>query len=75
MTVITIRISEKDKHTLERYGKISDVVRDAIQLYVNNKKSLESLKKLKEFQSKNPIATTTQELVSMFREDRENSDL
>jgi len=73
MTVITIRLSEKDKMALEKHGKISDVVRDAIQLYVNNKKSREALKRLKEYQKKNPIATNSKEILSMIRADRDVS--
>ncbi len=52
MTVITFRLSEKEKAALEKYGKISDVVRDAIRLYLNNKKAREVLKTMKELQNK-----------------------
>ena len=73
MTVITVRLSEKEKASLEKYGKISDVVRDAIHMYVNNKKAREVLEKLEEYQRKNPITTTTEEIVAMIREDRDNT--
>ena len=73
MTVITVRLSEKEKASLEKYGKISDVVRDAIHMYVNNKKAREVLEKLEEYQRKNSITTTTEEIVAMIREDRDNT--
>ena len=71
MTVITVRLSEKEKARLEEYGKISDVVRDAIQMYINNKKAREALKKLEKYQKKNPATTSTEEIVAMIREDRD----
>ncbi len=70
MTVITFRLSEKEKATLEKYGKISDVVRDAIRLYINNRKAKEAVKTLKELQSKYRVNTTTEEMVRLIREDR-----
>jgi Arc/MetJ-type ribon-helix-helix transcriptional regulator len=73
MAVVTVRLSEKEKATLEKYGKISDVVRDAIRLYINNKKTRDALKRLEEYQKKNPVTTTTEEIVAMIREDRESS--
>lgn len=72
MTVITVRLSDKEKAQLEKYGKISDVVRDALQMYVNNKKAREAIKRLAEYQKKNPVTTSKDEIVAMIREDRES---
>jgi flagellar basal body-associated protein FliL len=36
MAVITIRLSKKDKAVLEECGKLPDVVRKAIRMYINN---------------------------------------
>lgn len=72
MTVITVRLSEKEKAALEKYGKISDVVRDAIRLYINDKKAREAIEELKEIQRKCPVNTTTEEIVKLIREDRES---
>lgn len=71
MATINVRLSNKEKITLEKYGKISDTVREAIRLYINNRKSAEILKKLKEYQKSNPV-TTTEEIVAMIREDRDS---
>ena len=70
MTVITVRLSEKEKSSLEKYGKISDVVREAVHAYLNNKKADEVLKKLEQYQKANPIDTSTEAIVAMVREDR-----
>lgn len=72
MAVITVRLSEKEKTSLEKYGKISDVVRDAIRLYINDKKARDALKRLEHYQKKNPVTTTTDEIVAMIREDRDS---
>ncbi len=72
MAIITVRLSEKEKTGLEKYGKISDVIRDAIRLYVNDKKARDALKRMEEWQKKNTIATTSDEIVTMIREDRES---
>ena len=72
MTVITVRLSDKEKAQLEKYGKISDVVRDALQMYIGNKKAREAIKRLEAYQEKNPVITTRDEIVSMIREDRDS---
>ncbi len=71
MTVINVRLTEKEKAALEKYGRISDIVRDAIQMYINNRKSTIALKRLKEYQKKNRLTTTIEETVAMIREDRD----
>jgi hypothetical protein len=72
MTAINVRLTEKEKAALEKYGKISDLVREAIHMYVNNRKSMDALRKLKEYQKKNRVTTTTKEIVAMLREDRDS---
>lgn len=61
--MITVRLSEKEKAKLEKYGKISDVVRDAIRTYVNNKKARKAVKRLAKYQKKNTITTTMEEIL------------
>ena len=72
MTIITVRLSEKEKASLEKYGKISDVVRQAIHNYLNDRKAREVLRKLEQYQKQNPIETDREEIVAMIREDRNN---
>jgi hypothetical protein len=72
MTGITVRLSEKEKAALEKYGRISDVVRDAISMYINSRKAREAIEELKDLQRKYPIKTTTGEIVKLIREDRDS---
>ena len=67
---VCVRISDEEKRQLQKYGKLSDTLREAMKLYLNNKKYEDVLAKLKELQAKNPIKTTTEEEVRMIREDR-----
>ncbi|MGA2385426.1 MAG: hypothetical protein ABSG33_02715 [Candidatus Bathyarchaeia archaeon] len=67
---VCVRISEEEKRQLQKYGKLSDVLREAVELYLNAKKSDGLLQKLADLQAKNPIKTTIEEEVSLIREDR-----
>ena len=73
MPTVCVRISEEEKRELMKYGNLSDTLREAIKLYLNDKKSEEILKNLKEIQAKNPIETSTEEIVKSIREDRNRS--
>ncbi len=73
MTAITVRLSEKEKAALEKYGKISDVVRDAIQLYLDNKKKRQAIKKLEGLQKRNNLEVTAEQIVASIREDRDSN--
>lgn len=72
MTIITVRLSEKEKTALEKYGRISDVVRDAISMYVNNRKAREAIEELKDLQRRYPVKTTAGEIARLIREDRDS---
>ena len=69
-TVITVRLTEDEKKELESYGKISDIVRDALRLYIKKRKTDQLFKELEEFQKKHRIKINRDEIVSMIREDR-----
>jgi len=70
MTTVCVRISEEEKRQLEKYGKLSDTLREAMSLYLNKRKSDELLKKLAVLQATNPIKTPPEEIVRLIREDR-----
>jgi len=70
MATICVRITEEEKKELLKYGSLSDTLREALKMYLNNKKYEDILAKLKELQEKNPIRTTPEEEVRMIREDR-----
>ena len=70
MPTISVRISEREKEKLLRYGELSTSIREALKLYLDSKKSLEHLRKLEELQRKNSIQTTSAEEVRLIKEDR-----
>lgn len=71
--MITVRLSEKEKAELEKHGKISDVVREAIKFYMSNEKAVNALKKMEEYQKNKKHRTmSSDEIVTMIREDRES---
>jgi Arc/MetJ-type ribon-helix-helix transcriptional regulator len=70
MPPITVRLSDKEKKSLEKYGKISDVVRDAIQMYIDQKKKEKALKKLEVLQEENKLEIAVDEIVASIRKDR-----
>jgi uncharacterized protein YlbG (UPF0298 family) len=67
---VCVRISDEEKRQLQKYGKLSDTLREAMKLYLNTKKSDELLHKLADLQAKNPIKMSTEEIVRLIREDR-----
>jgi len=67
---ITVRLSEKERKELAKHGKISDVVRDALSLYLQEKSSRRIIDRLKELQ-KSPVRTTIQEDLRSIRADRD----
>ena len=70
MSTVSVRISEEEKRQLQKYGKLSDTLRQGMKLYLNNKKSEELFSKLEKLQVENPIKTSTEEEVRLIREDR-----
>ena len=70
MPTISVRISEDEKRRLLRYGKLSTSVREALDQYLQARKSREIIDKLEGLQRRNPIRTTSAHEVSLIREDR-----
>jgi hypothetical protein len=70
MPTITVRISEEEKRRLLKQGALSRSVREALELYLNTKKSRELIGKLEQLQRKNPVGTTSADEVKLIAEDR-----
>ena len=68
---VSVRISEEEKRQLKKYGKLSDILREGMKLYINKKKTDELLCKLEKLQSESQIKTSIEEEVKLIREDRE----
>ena len=49
-STITVRLSEKERKELAKHGRISDVVRDALSLYLREKNSRKIIGRLLELQ-------------------------
>jgi Arc/MetJ-type ribon-helix-helix transcriptional regulator len=69
-TTFTIRLPKKEKEKLARYGKISEVVRDALSLYLREKNSRRIIGRLKELQRSSAPGTLQEDLRSI-RADRD----
>jgi len=67
---ITVRVSEKERRELEKLGKISEVVREALRLYLRTRNSKRTLSRLKELQQV-PIRGTIHDDLELIRADRE----
>ena len=70
MPTITVRISEEEKKSLLRRGRLSEAVREAIELYLDTRRSQELIGKLERLQRENAIMTTPDDEVRMISEDR-----
>jgi hypothetical protein len=70
VTTISVRISEKEKAALKKHGRISQVVKEAIDLYLSSKESKRALRRLKELQRRESVKTSAQYDASLIREDR-----
>ena len=72
MPTISVRISEEERTKLLRYGPLSETVREALDLYMKDRKSREFARKLKQFQQENPVKVDPDEIVRMIREGRKH---
>lgn len=68
---ITIRLSEEELRELKKHGRISDVVRRALRLYMQSESRRQAVMRLRELQSSVKVRTTTEEDLRLLREDRE----
>jgi len=72
MPIISVRITDEERKKLLRYGPLSDTLREAIGLYLGNKKSREFVEKLKQFQEDNPVEVDPDEIVKIIRAGRKH---
>lgn len=66
-----VRLSEKEKRELKRHGKISEIVREAIRLYLRSKTSRRIVARLKELQKSTAVRAKIQDDLRLIRADRE----
>ena len=65
-----MRLSDKERKELAELGRISDVVRDALSLYLREKNSRKIIARLKELQV-SPVRSTIKEDLRLLRADRD----
>ncbi len=68
--LVTVRLSERERKALKGHGKISEVVREALRLYLSSRNSSRTIARLRELQ-KNPVRTTIGEDLKLLRADRD----
>ena len=69
-STITVRLSEKQRKELAKHGRISDVVRDALSLYLQEKNSRRIIGRLAELQ-RSKVRGTIEEDLRFIRADRD----
>ena len=70
-STVTVRLSEKERRQLLKHGKISDVLREALRLYLREKSSRRIISRLKKLQSSKIVRTTIEGDLRLIRADRE----
>ncbi len=70
-SAITVRLSEKEKRELRKHGNISEVVREAVHKYLKDRKSRETVARLREIQSKGMTRSSLKDDLKLLRVDRE----
>lgn len=70
MPMVSVRLSEDEKRRLKKHGRVSDVVRQAVDRYLDSEDSREVFERLKALQEKYRVKTTPDEMVRMVKEDR-----
>jgi Arc/MetJ-type ribon-helix-helix transcriptional regulator len=68
---ITVRLTPEEINEIKRHGRVSDVVRQAIHLYIQTQRSREAIEELKRLQASSSIQTTAEDDLRLIREDRQ----
>ena len=70
MPTLTVRLSDKEKEELLKYGTVSQGLREGIQLYLRTTRKQQALRRLGELQKANPLKLSSSEIAKMIRDDR-----
>jgi uncharacterized protein YlbG (UPF0298 family) len=68
---ITVRLTEKERRQLQKHGRISEVTREALRLYLNSEKSRQLISRLRELQKTTKLQTTIKDDLQQIRADRQ----
>ncbi|MFH0849690.1 MAG: hypothetical protein V1924_01975 [Candidatus Bathyarchaeota archaeon] len=67
---ITVRLTPEEIEEIKKHGRVSDVVRQALRMYVQAQSSRKVIEELKRLQTSSNIQTTIEEDLSLIRGDR-----
>ncbi len=70
MPMVSVRLSDEEKRRLKKRGRVSEVVREAVRMYLDSEDTAEVFERLGELQEKYRVSTTPEEMVRLIREDR-----
>lgn len=70
MPAVRVRISDKEKRELLKYGDLSHSLREGLELYLRQRKSEQLLDKLEALQAADRVWIPTSVDVKRIREDR-----
>ena len=70
MPTISVRISDEERKRLVKYGPLSETVRQALEMYVREKRKWEVIEELRQYQREHPVHVNADEIVRIIREGR-----
>jgi hypothetical protein len=70
MPTISVRISDEERKRLVKYGPLSETVRQALEMYVREKRKREVIEELRQYQREHPVHVNPDEIVRIIREGR-----
>ncbi|MFH2111938.1 MAG: hypothetical protein ABIJ47_11850 [Candidatus Bathyarchaeota archaeon] len=67
---ITVRLTPEEIKAIKKHGRVSDIVRQALRMYMQAQSSRQVIEELKRLQASSNIQTTIEEDLSLIRGDR-----
>jgi Arc/MetJ-type ribon-helix-helix transcriptional regulator len=68
---ITVRLTPEEIREIKKHGRVSDVVRQAIRLFMQTQRSQKAIEELKQLQASSDIRITIDEDLNLIRGDRQ----
>jgi len=68
---ITVRLSPEEIMEIKEHGRVSDVVRQALHMYLQSQRSRRAIEELTRLQASSRIQTTIEDDLRLIRGDRQ----
>jgi len=68
---ITVRLSSEEIMEIKEHGRVSDVVRQALRMYLQSQRSRRAIEELTRLQASSRIQTTIEDDLRLIRGDRQ----